>query len=233
MPYIDVNQRDVEWLKMRTGCTTASRMHDIVARLQKKSANGEKGDYKATRRTYMIELICERLTGKASEHYVTEFMAKGQDDEELSKAAYELTTDLELGNGGFFLHDSIEFFGASPDATVGDLGLLELKNLKPENHYDILKGGQIPEKYIWQMNAQLACAPEREWVDYGSYCKEMLSPKLRLFIRRHLRDRERVAEVEMEIRKFNAELAYELMELTSVRPTVTEFTAEDLKVQQG
>jgi hypothetical protein len=218
MPFCDVNQRDVEWLKMRTGCTTASRVFDIVDRLKRNSANGEKGGYKASRRNYMIELICERLTGRASDHYVNDWMIRGQEDEELARAAYEMQNDDELGNGGLFLHDSIEFFGASPDSTVGEKGLLELKNLKPEKHYEILRGGTIPEEFIWQMNAQLACAPEREWVDYGSYCKEMLSPKLRLFVRRHLRDRERVAQVEEEVKKFNAEIAYELMELTSAKP---------------
>jgi hypothetical protein len=212
MPFFDVDQRDVTWLKMRTGCTTASRIFDIVDRLKRKGANGEKGDYKESRRKYMVELICERLTGRASEHYVSDWMVRGQEDEELARAAFEMTVDEEVTNGGFFLHDSIEFFGGSPDAVVGNW-LLELKNLKPENHYENLRNGTIPEKFIWQMNAQLACAPEMEGVYYGSYCKEMLSPKLRLFIRRHQRDRERVAEVELEVRKFNAELAYELMEL--------------------
>jgi hypothetical protein len=231
MPFVNVDQHSVDWLKMRTGCTTASRIFDIVDRLKRASANGGKGDYKASRRAYMIELICERLTGRASDHYVTDWMERGQEDEELSAAAYEMQTDEIVEHGGFFMHDSIEFFGGSPDRRVGEKGLLELKNLKPENHYAILRGGEIPAEKIWQLNAQLACAPEREWVDFGSYCKDMLSPQLRLFIRRHHRDRERVAEVETEVKKFNAELAYELMELTSARPIVTEFSAADRKVQ--
>ena len=219
MPFVDVDQHSIEWLKMRTGVTTASRMFDIVDRLKRNSGNGTRGDYKASRRNYMIELICERLTGRASDHYVTDWMARGQDDEQLALAAYEMETDEIVEPGGFYLHDSIEYFGASPDARIGKVGLLELKNLKPENHYEIIRGGMIPEKFIWQMNAQLACAPEREWVDYGSYCKEMLSPKLRLFIRRHHRDKERVAEVEQDVQKFNAEIAYELMELSGAQLT--------------
>jgi hypothetical protein len=227
MPFVDVNQNDIEWLKMRVGAATASRMFDIVDRLKVNSKNGQKGDYKASRRNYAIELICERLCGRASERYVTDFMQRGIDDEELACAAYEHQTEDEIQHGGLFVHDSVEYFMASPDRRVGEKGLLELKNYKPENHYEILRNGVIPERAIWQMNAQLACAPEREYVDFGSYCKEMLSPQLRLFIRRHHRDRERVAEVETEVRKFNAELAYELIELTSARPIVTEFSAAD------
>lgn len=219
MPFFDVDQRDVDWLKMRIGVTTASRLFDIVSRLKVNAVSGKKGDYKASRRNYMIELICERLCGRASEHYMTEYMQRGIEDEDLARAAYERATGEEVSNGGFYLHDSIEYFGASPDGRVGETGLIELKNRKIENHYAILRGGQIPEEFIWQMNAQLACAPEREWVDYGSYCKEMLSPKLRLFVRRHYRDKQRVAEIEAEVQKFNAELAYELMELSKVNTT--------------
>lgn len=226
MGFVDVDQHSTDWLRMRVGCTTASRIFEIVDRLKRASGNGGKGDYKASRRSYMIELICERLTGRASDHFVTDWMQRGQDDEDLACAAYEAQSDEIVEHGGFYMHDSIEYFGASPDRRVGEKGLLELKNYKPENHYEFLCKGEIPERAIWQLNAQLACAPEREYVDFGSYCKEMLSPKLRLFVRRHYRDRERVAEVEMEVRKFNAELAFELMELTKVRPVETEMVAQ-------
>ena len=222
MSFVDVDQNSVDWLKMRIGATTASRMFDIVDRLKVNSKNGQKGDYKGSRRAYAIELICERLCGRASDRYVTDFMQRGIEDEELAAAAYEMQTDEIVEHGGLFVHDSIEYFMASPDRRVGDKGLLELKNLKPENHYENLRNGTIPEKFIWQMNAQLACAPEREGVYYGSYCKEMLSPKLRLFVRRHLRDRERVADVEREVRAFNGEIAFELMELAAQGEKVSE-----------
>ena len=218
MPWIDVDQHSVDWLKMRTTCVTASRMFDIVDRLKVNAASGKKGDYKATRRRYMDELICEHLTGRASDHYVNDWMIRGQEDEPLAQQAYEEKTGEMVTPGGFYLHDTIKFFGASPDGLVGDVGLLELKNLKPENHLQIVKGGRIPDEKVWQLNAQLACAPEREWVDFGSYCKEIQHPGLRLFIRRHYRDKERIAEIEQEVMKFHGELAYELMELTQCKP---------------
>jgi hypothetical protein len=220
MPFFDVDQRDVAWLKMRIGCTTASRMFNVVERLKVNSASGKKGDYKKARRDYAVELICERLCGRASETYVSEWMVRGIEDEDLARAAYERQFNVEVTNGGFYLHDHIEFYGASPDGRIGVDGLLELKCLKPEHHYEFLRGAAIPDAYIWQCNAQLSCAPERMYVDYGSYCKEMLSPKLRLFVRRHYRDRGRIEELETEVRKFNAEIAYELMELTKAQPTL-------------
>src|SRR5208283_5838496 len=130
MGFMNVDQRDVDWLKMRIGVTTASRIFDIIDRLKVNTKNGQKGGYKKSRRDYMVELICERLCGRASEHYVSDFMLRGIEDEDLARAAYEKETGEEVTNGGFFLHDSIEFFGASPDGCVGETGLLELKNRK-------------------------------------------------------------------------------------------------------
>jgi YqaJ-like viral recombinase domain len=216
--WIDVDQRSVEWLKMRTGCVTASRIFDIVDRLKKNTSNGQKGGYKQTRHNYMVEIACEHLTGRASEHYVSEWTLRGQDDEMLAIAAYQDQTDELVEHGGYALHDTIKFFGASPDSRVGEKGLLEIKNLKPENHLETIQAGSIPNEFVWQMNAQLACMPEREWVDYGSYCKEMQSPGLRLFLRRHYRDKERIAEVENEVLAFQAELAEMMQALAACKP---------------
>lgn len=223
--WIDIDQHSPEWLKMRVGVCTASRVFDIMDRLKRNSTNGTKGGYKQSRENYMAELACEHLTGRASEHFVSDWMIRGIEDEVLALAAYQDQTDELVEHGGFALHDTIKYFGASPDGLVGTTGLLELKNRKPENHLAIIEGGDIPEQYIWQMNAQLACMPEREWVDYGSYCKEFQNPGLRLFIRRHYRDKERIAEVEAEVGKFLDELAERLQKLVSARPIVTELQA--------
>ncbi len=222
MPFCDVQQKNEDWLRMRVGAATASRMFDIVDRYVVNTQYGKKGDYKASRRNYMVELICERLTNLTAEHFVTPFMDRGSIDESAARDAYQLQTDEAVLHGGLYIHDSIDWFMASPDGRVGDIGLLEIKNLKPEKHYAFLRGAPIPDEYIWQCNAQLACAPEREWVDYGSFCKEYTSPKLRLFVRRHYRDKERIAELEREVSKFNAEIAFELMELSRAEPIKAE-----------
>jgi len=219
--WVDVDQHSTEWLQMRTGMITASRVFDVVARLKRNSTNGKVGDYKAGHHNYLVEIVCEQLTGRAAERYVTEWMQRGIEDEEAARLAYEESTGAMVTNGGFAIHDDIKWFGASPDGLVDDNGLLELKNRKVENHYDILVGGEIPEEYIWQMKAQLACMPEREWVDYGSYCKEMKAKELRLFVRRHYRDKERIKQVEDEVLSFQAEIAAALLKLTEAHPILT------------
>jgi|HubBroStandDraft_6_1064221.scaffolds.fasta_scaffold37694_3 hypothetical protein len=222
MPWVDVDQNSVDWLKMRIACVTASRVFDIVDRLKVKSKNGEKGDYKQSRQNYMVEIAAEHLTGRASDHYVNDWMIRGQEDEPLAQQAYEELTGEMVTPGGFYLHDSIQYFGASPDYRISENGLLELKNLKPENHLRTIQAGVIPNEYIWQMNAQLACAPEREFVDYGSFCKEIRTPGLKLFVRRHYRDKQRIAELEEEVQSFLAELAAMMQSLAACKPILEE-----------
>jgi YqaJ-like viral recombinase domain len=222
--WIDVQQQSEEWLKMRIGCCTASRVGDIMKRLQRNAASGKKGDYSTKRKAYMTELICEHLTGRAASHYVTPYMETGIDTEPLARARYEVEMDEMVEHGGFALHDSIQYFGASPDARVGDKGLAEFKCLKSENHIEIVQSGYIPDEFFPQMNAELACMPEREWVDFVSFNPHM--PKgLQLFVRRHYRDKERILELENEVQAFLTDLGAELGKLTSAVPIVTTLEA--------
>jgi hypothetical protein len=220
MPWIDVEQQSPDWLKMRIGCCTASRVGDVIGRKQPTAAQKkahEPGDYKKARRDYMVELICEHLSGRAAEHYVTPFMEHGIETEPIARARYELEMDEMVEHGGFALHDSIQYFGASPDARVGDNGLAEFKCLKSENHIEIVQSGEIPEEYFPQLNAELACMPEREWVDFVSFDPRM--PKgLQLFVRRHFRDKQRIAELEEEVGLFLTDLGAEIGKLTSATP---------------
>ena len=53
-----MEQRTPEWHEARLGRVTASRVADMVAKT--------KSGYSTSRANYMAELLCERLTGKAS-----------------------------------------------------------------------------------------------------------------------------------------------------------------------
>lgn len=215
--WVDVLQQSEEWLKMRIGCCTASRVGDVIKRLKRNAASGKKGEYASARQSYLMELLCEHLTGRAAEHYVTPFMEHGTEVEPLARARYEIEMDDMVEHGGFALHESIKYFGASPDARVGEVGLAEFKCLKSENHIAIVQAGEIPEEYFPQMNAELACMPEREWVDFVSFDPRM--PKgLQLFVRRHYRDRGRITEIETEVNAFLDDLATAISKLSTATP---------------
>lgn len=198
MPIIEgLEQQTVEWLQMRVGCVTASRMCDVMAKLKR-------GGESAGRYNYKKEIVYETLTGRAFEPYVTQAMEWGIENEPLARAAYEHAHNLDIEPGGFFLHDGISKFGASPDGLVGEDGLLEIKCPTSAVHLETLLAGEIPEDYQWQMLAEMACSG-RQWCDFVSFDPRM--PKhLRKFEKRFMRDNERIEQMEAEICTFLLEV---------------------------
>lgn len=198
MPVIEgLEQQTAEWLQMRVGVVTASRMCDVMAkRKDKKEA--------APRYNYKKEIVYELLTGRAFETYVSPAMEWGIENEPLARAAYEHAHNLDIEPGGFFLHDEISKFGASPDGLVGDDGLLEIKCPTSATHLDTLLSGEIPEDYQWQMLAEMACS-KRLWCDFISF-DPRLPKHLRKFEKRFLRDEERIKQMQDEICAFLLEV---------------------------
>lgn len=198
MPLIEVEQGTDEWLAMRSGLVTASRMADVMAKL--KSKNGMAAD----RRRYLMEVVVGRLTGLNPETYVSPAMQWGLDNEDLAKGAYEISTSSIIEPGGFAIHDKIKWFGASPDGLIGDDGLVEVKCPNSDTHIGYILSGEIPDDYKPQMWAEMACT-NRSWCDFVSFDPRM--PKnLRLFIRRFPRDEPMIAAVEMEVEQFLSEV---------------------------
>ena len=76
----DVIQGSAEWLAIRCGRVTASRMSDLMAKT--------KTGYGASRANYMAELIAERLTGQPAERFTNEAMRWGSEKEPEARAAY-------------------------------------------------------------------------------------------------------------------------------------------------
>jgi putative phage-type endonuclease len=197
MPLVEVEQGTAEWLQMRTGCVTGSRVADVMAKLKRKDGEAQsRADYKA-------QIVSEILTGRAADHYVSPAMEWGKENEIFARGVYE----VEVGSiepVGFALHSKIARFGASPDGLVGTDGLVEFKCPNTSTHIDYILAGVVPAEYQWQMLAEMACA-ERQWCDFVSY-DPRLPKRLQLFVRRLERDDSRIAEMEAEVVKFLAEV---------------------------
>jgi len=144
-----IEQGSYEWHEQRLGKVTASRVADVMA----KTRNG----YGAARENYMVQLLCERLTGKPAENFVSEPMRRGIELEPVAAAWYEIETNAMIETCGFYEHPTIKGFGASPDRLLGDDGLIEIKCPNTATHLAFLLSGKIDKKYQWQMTAQIAC----------------------------------------------------------------------------
>lgn len=193
---LDLIQGSEEWLKIRLGKVTASRVSDVIAKT--------KSGYSASRANYMAELIAERLTGEAAPRFTNAAMEWGTATEGEARNAYSFMRNCDVTQVGFVHHPAINMAGASPDGLVGDDGLLEIKCPNTSTHIDVFMADQAPTKYIPQMQWQMACTG-RAWCDFVSYDPRMPA-HLRLYKTRVERDDALIASIEKEVTAFLTEL---------------------------
>lgn len=193
-----MDQQSNEWFAARLGKVTASRVKDVMA-------SGRGGAPSATRKNYMAQLLCERLTGKREEGFTSGAMARGTELEPVARAAYEIDRDVMVLETGLIIHPRLEGFGASPDGLVGADGMLEIKCPNTATHIATLQTGKHDPQYEWQMLAQLACSG-REWVDFVSF-DDRMPDALQYACFRYERDDKRIREMESAIKEFLEELA--------------------------
>lgn len=203
-----LTQGTPEWLSARRGRVTASRCAELIAKVKT-------GKPAASRYNYLMELVSEHVTKRCVEHYVSPAMEWGIEQQPFAQAQYEMATDSTVESVGLIAHPSIDLFACSPDGIVGEFGLVEFKCPTDRVHLEYLEAGVVPEEYIPQLNAQLACMPERHWNDFVSFNPNM-PYGMQLFIRRHHRDKERIAELEAEVTAFLGELAAKAEALAKV-----------------
>ncbi|ANF25995.1 lambda exonuclease family protein [Stutzerimonas stutzeri] len=195
-----MQQGTEEWLNARLAKVTASKVKDVMTK-------GKGGAASATRRNYMMDLLCERLTGNRSGPDLSRNAAvqRGTELEPLARMAYELFADAEVAEVGLIAHPSIENFAASPDGLVGDDGLIEIKCPHTATHVATLQSGKHDPQYEWQMLAQMACTG-REWVDFVTF-DDRLPDELQYACFRFERDEARIRQMETEIKLFLEELS--------------------------
>ena len=196
-----------EWFEQRLGKVTASRVADVIAKT--------KTGYSASRDNYAAQLICERLTNLPTESYTNAAMQWGTETEPKARQAYESHTFTSVVEVAMIPHPTIEMAGASPDGTIGDDGLIEIKCPNTSTHIDTLLSQKVPSKYVTQMQWQMACTG-RKWCDFVSFDPRM-PDNLQLFIKRVDRDDELIKELETEVIKFLAEVDEKVEKLKSIK----------------
>lgn len=178
------------WYEARRGIVTASEFATVMA-------SGRGGGDSKTRRTYMLKLMGERLTGDPMYHYVNDHMERGHEQEGEARDAYVFLTDLEPRQIGFLKNGSV---GCSPDSLIGDDGMLEIKTKLAHLQLDVLLGGSVPSEHMAQVQGQLWVA-DRKWCDFVSYC-----PRLPIFAKRVFRDEAYIERIAKAVDLFEREM---------------------------
>jgi putative phage-type endonuclease len=187
-------QGTTEWLMEKVGKVGASKAYTV-------SAKQKNGSYYADRETYLYEIAVEQLTGRPTERITNQYMDWGTKWEPEARNVYAATTFEEVNQVGFIPHPFILNSGCSPDGVVGNTGLVEFKCPTTKTHVNTIRSGEVPKIYYSQVQWQLACLPEREWVDFASYDPRM-PEKGQLFVKRVNRDKTHISMLEEEIKKF-------------------------------
>ena len=184
-----IEQGSPEWLALRAGKVTASRVSDVMAKTTT-----------AAYQNYMADLIAERLTGQKAESFTNAAMQWGVDKEPQARVEYEIKTGSLVEQVAFVEHPTIQMFGCSPDGYVGEDGLIEIKCPNTSTHIDYIRQDKAPAKYVNQMQCQMAVTG-RKWCDFVSF-DPRLPEKLQLFIVRLERDDEYISKMEVVVQEF-------------------------------
>jgi putative phage-type endonuclease len=201
-----IQQGTPEWFAQRLGKVTASKIADLMAKT--------KTGYSASRENYMAQLVVERMTGKREESYTNAAMQWGTDTEPKAREAYEAGTGVLVDEVPMLPHPTIAMSGASPDGLVGVDGLVEIKCPNTATHIDYLLTKVVPNKYVLQMQWQMACAG-RKWCDFVSFDPRM-PERLQMWVVRVERDDKLIGEIEAEVNKFLTDLEIKVTQLESL-----------------
>lgn len=183
------------WRRERAGCATASRFADILT--------GGKG-----RDTYVMEKVCERLTGEPMPEFFAYATQWGKDAEPFARADYQIDTGRIVTDSGFVKHATIPWVGASPDGLIGEDGIIEIKS--PHNslvHLGTWKNG-MPREHKAQVQGVL-WVTGRQWCDFISFDPRMPA-NLRLYVERVQRDEAYIARIAESVHRFLAEVNTEV-----------------------
>jgi hypothetical protein len=186
MQIFDFPQGSPEWFAARAGIPTASMFATVMA----------KGEGK-TRKTYMLKLAGEIITGEPMDSFSNAHMEHGKRVEAQARDAYAYIKGMDVQQVGFIRNGRV---GASPDCLVGSDGMAEIKRKMPHLLIEAILRDDIPPEHKAQTQGQLWVA-ERAWVDFVGFW-----PGIAPDIKPARRDEAYIANLAGEVARFNDDL---------------------------
>lgn len=196
-----MEQRTDEWLQARVGKLTASKFKAVLARLK----NGQPAQ---ARHDYLMDVVCERLTGRPTQTFVSAAMQWGTDLEPVARQAYIDRRGLPVVEVGFMLSPFLDYVGGSPDGLVPDLeqdeqGCIEIKAPTTKTHVETILEG-MPDEHYAQVQGVIWVTGS-SWCDFISFDPRM-DEKHQLYVQRVERDEDFISMLQKELVLFNREV---------------------------
>lgn len=164
--YREFKQLSPEWWALRRGVPTASEFSKIMTPKTCKMS--------AEAKTYAYRLLADRhdpLYPRLNNFTANAAMQQGTEMEKEARAGYELLINLSVDEVCFCTTDD-GLLGCSPDALVGEDGLLEIKCPQPNTQIGYLMDATLPDEYRCQVHGHLVVTG-RKWCDFYSYSAEL------------------------------------------------------------
>jgi putative phage-type endonuclease len=194
-----------EWLQMRLGKVTASRVADVIKK-------GRGSSVSQTAKSYMAELIAEVLTGESKPFFENDAMKWGTETEPQARSTYEVNNGFVTVKEVAFVEHN-EFIGISPDGLVGEDGLLEVKCPNTTTQIKRALSDDYSSDYKAQIQMQL-WVTERKWCDFVSF-DPRLDCAAGYLQQRVERDEEYIEEMKEKVYKFVEEMNKSIIKLTT------------------
>lgn len=154
-------QGEPAWHDQRRGLMTASEMKFVLTPTLKIAENDQT-------RSHVYELAAQRITGYTEPTYFGDEMLRGTTDEPIARQLYH-ENFAPVTECGFITNDDHGFtIGYSPDALVGDDGLIEIKSRRQKFQVQSIVEAEVPKEHVLQIQTGLLVTG-RKWCDYVSY----------------------------------------------------------------
>lgn len=197
--FLNAPQGSEEWHRNRVGHATASRFRDIL-------------NSKQTRESYLWEVVAGRFidvarngSGQATRH--------GHEQEPEARKLYQARTGNLVRQVGFAVLERPKWVGCSSDGLIDEDGCQEIKSpFTHAVHARTLARG-MPEEHFEQTQGNLWVL-RRSWCDFTSFDPAFRAPD-NLYVQRIVRDEKFIEHLEVEVKKFLAEVNIAVRDIKS------------------
>ena len=214
----NVEQRSLEWHRLRIGSFTGSKIGDLM-----KSGKKKEQTFGDTALSYIYKVAAERMLNPIflnddtifadyveQQQIYSKAIVWGQEQEENAKdLLMKKNPEWELADVSSCKHDTIPHFAASPDAIIYDRKKLMIGEIKcPSVHTfvrylveinDAESLKKVQPDYFYQMQAEMACTNAESGI-FVAYCPWLVKP---IHIVPIERDEEAIKAIEERVVKAN------------------------------
>ncbi len=178
MKIINVTQGSEEWLKLRLGKITGTRLKSVMGS-------------RAVQDTLIYELVAEQLSGQAEEIYVNNAMRWGTDNEDEAVGMYESLTGIKTSVVGFCISEEFPFLALSPDRLVKSgkkqtgkkyTHAVEVKAPSTKTVIKYRLDGVVPSEYHWQVVCYFLVNTDLQTLDFIIYDPRIIKEELRITV---------------------------------------------------